>query len=88
MWGDPHESALKAPLDQVHRLDRYDVRDLPVLPVQGVHPEQLARDLQLLQQPDRRVQLLGSRHDHLRYMSPRHKFITNWDSVFFINLCA
>ncbi|MBB5840284.1 hypothetical protein [Kribbella italica] len=35
-----------------------------------------------------RVQLLGSRHDHLRYLSKGHKFITNWDSVYYINLCA
>ncbi|TCC30564.1 hypothetical protein [Kribbella sindirgiensis] len=36
----------------------------------------------------RRVELLGSRHEHLRYMSVGKKFITNWDNVWYINLCA
>jgi hypothetical protein len=36
----------------------------------------------------RRVELLGSRHEHLRYMSVGQKFITNWDNVWYINLCA
>jgi hypothetical protein len=35
-----------------------------------------------------RVQLLGERHDHLRYLSAGSQFITNWDAVWFINLCA
>lgn len=35
-----------------------------------------------------RVELLGSRHEHLRYMSVGQKFITNWDDVWYINLCA
>jgi len=35
-----------------------------------------------------RVELRGSRHEHLRYLSSGQKFITNWDPVFYINLCA
>ncbi|MEU9891571.1 hypothetical protein [Sphaerisporangium sp. NPDC051011] len=35
-----------------------------------------------------RVQLLGSRHEHLRYLSVGRQFITNWDAVWYINLCA
>jgi hypothetical protein len=34
------------------------------------------------------VELLGSRHEVLRTEWPGLKFITNWDPVFYINLCA
>ena len=34
------------------------------------------------------VQLLGSRHEVLRTHGPGSKFITNWDPVFYINLCT
>ncbi|SEH01344.1 hypothetical protein SAMN05444920_12048 [Nonomuraea solani] len=35
-----------------------------------------------------RVELLGSRHEHIRYLASNHQFITNWDPVWYINLCA
>lgn len=34
------------------------------------------------------VELLGSRHEHLRYLSSGLQFITYWTPVFYINLCA
>ncbi|MFF4415071.1 hypothetical protein ACFYY8_21290 [Streptosporangium sp. NPDC001559] len=35
-----------------------------------------------------RVELRDQYHRTLRYMEPGAKFITNWDAVWFINLCA
>jgi hypothetical protein len=35
-----------------------------------------------------RVELQGSRHETVRYESPGEKFITNWDPIWYINLCA
>ncbi|WP_328323946.1 hypothetical protein OHA70_32020 [Kribbella sp. NBC_00382] len=35
-----------------------------------------------------RVELQGSRHEPVRYESPGYKFITNWDPIWYINLCA
>jgi hypothetical protein len=34
------------------------------------------------------VELLGSRHELIRTESPGLKFITNWNPIFYINLCA
>ncbi|MFB6723161.1 hypothetical protein ACFCV3_23480 [Kribbella sp. NPDC056345] len=34
------------------------------------------------------VELRGERHNLIRTHSPGSKFITNWDPVWFINLCA
>ncbi|MEV4093053.1 hypothetical protein [Streptosporangium saharense] len=35
-----------------------------------------------------RVELRDEYHRTLRYIAPGAKFITNWDAVWFINLCA
>jgi hypothetical protein len=34
------------------------------------------------------VETLGSRHEHIGYIPTNWKFITNWDKVWYINLCT